>query len=128
MTPNPKRALVAEDNAALARVIAVTLRREGFEVVAACNGEEAWRQAQQQGFDLVVTDQQMPLMTGLELCERLRASATHRDTPVVLLTAKGLELEREEVRDRYGVAELLLKPFSPAALASLATEVAASAV
>lgn len=128
MTPEPKRVLVAEDNAALARVIAVTLRREGFEVVSARNGDEAWRLTQGGAFDLIVTDQQMPLMTGLELCERLRESPAHRDTPVILLTAKGLELEREGVRDRYGVAELLLKPFSPAALAALATEVAASAV
>ena len=115
-----KRALVAEDNAALARVISFALRNVGFEVVTCPNGLEAWRHAESASFDIVVTDQQMPEMTGLELVDRLRGSDTNADTPVVLLTAKGMELQLEQLRATYGVAAMLAKPFSPTQLAGVA--------
>lgn len=115
-----KTALVAEDNAALRRVIGFTLRGCGFDVTAASDGAIAWEAAQESDFDLVVTDQQMPNLNGLELVAKLRESANHRDTPVILLTAKGLEIELEQVREQYGVAAMLHKPFSPSQLGQLA--------
>lgn len=115
-----KLALVAEDNAALCRVIGFALRKAGFNVTSASNGRIAWEAAQTQTFDLVVTDQQMPEMTGLELVDRLRESETNTETPVVLLTAKGMELELEKVRAEHGVAAMLHKPFSPTQLGALA--------
>ncbi|QDT69047.1 Alkaline phosphatase synthesis transcriptional regulatory protein PhoP [Planctomycetes bacterium MalM25] len=124
MLPSPKLALVAEDNAALRRVIAFTLRNAGFEVTAACDGQVAWESAEHEAFDLVVTDQQMPNLNGLELVERLRASEHNSATPVVLLTAKGLELDLDRVREQYGVAEMLTKPFSPTQLSSVAEQLA----
>lgn len=124
MLTTPKLALVAEDNAALRRVIAFTLRKAGFEVTDARDGQIAWEAAEQTAFDLVVTDQQMPNLNGLELVERLRASDANAETPVVLLTAKGLELELEQVREQYGVAAMITKPFSPAQLGSIAEQLA----
>lgn len=115
------RALVAEDNAALARVIGHTLTSRGFEVEVTRDGEEAWAAGGTREFDLVVTDHQMPRLTGLELCERLRAAGPNRQTPVLLLTAKGLELDSERLREEYGVADVVIKPFSPSALAEAAT-------
>ncbi|MGL4514589.1 MAG: response regulator [Lacipirellulaceae bacterium] len=120
MSLEPKHLLVAEDNAALARVISFTLARHGFNVTGARDGQEAWELAQKRRFDLVVTDQQMPRMTGLELCSRLNSLYGFAGTPIVLLTAKGLELEIDRVRSEHGVTELLLKPFSPAHLAETA--------
>ncbi len=128
MLPTPKLALVAEDNAALRRVIAFTLRNAGFEVTDACDGLVAWEVAEHQAFDLVVTDQQMPNLNGLELIERLRASDSNAETPIVLLTAKGLELEIDQVRERYGVAEMLTKPFSPSQLSAIAERLATQTV
>ena len=122
------RALVAEDNAALGRVIALTLRKAGFEVSQAPDGAAAWALAQQTEFDLVVTDQQMPEMSGLELCKRLREQAAHRDTPIVLLTAKGMELDLHRTRQDYGVSNMLLKPFSPTELAKTARGLVAEVV
>ena len=124
MNNSARSALVAEDNAALRRVITFTLRKAGFEVTAACNGQVAWEAAEQASFDLVVTDQQMPNVTGLELIERLRSSDNNAETPVVLLTAKGLELEADKVRDEYGVAMMLTKPFSPSQLGEVAEQLA----
>lgn len=118
----PQRVLIAEDNAALRRVIALTLKGSGFEVTDAADGLRAWEIAEQESFDLVVTDQQMPQMSGLELVEKLRESETNGDTPVVLLTAKGMELELEALREAYGVAAMLHKPFSPSQLGMLAEQ------
>ena len=128
MPTTPQLALVADDNAALARVISFTLKKNGFDVRQAADGAEAWEYAQEEAFDLVVTDQQMPEMTGLELTTRLRESETHRETPIVLLTAKGMELDTDRLREEYGVTQLLIKPFSPTALAAMAAELTNSAV
>lgn len=122
MHASGKRALVAEDNAALCRVISLTLRKVGLVVTTCRDGAEAWDRAQEEVFDLVVTDQQMPEMTGLELIERLKGCESNRDAPIVLLTAKGMELEQERLRDEYGVDALLTKPFSPTHLSQLAEQ------
>lgn len=114
--------LVAEDNASLARVISFTLRKAGFDVCQTNDGAVAWDQAQQTTFDLIVTDQQMPEMNGLELCTRVREQPQHAAVPIVLLTAKGMEIDSERVKESYGVTEMLLKPFSPTRLAQIALE------
>ena len=108
-----KRLLIAEDNPALAGVIGFNLQRVGYEVTIACNGQEAWEFAQSAGFDLVVTDQQMPLMTGVELIERLRAKAEYASVPMIMLTAKGLELDLVQLREELGIEVVMAKPFSP---------------
>jgi len=108
-----KRVLVAEDNAALASVIRFNLQRAGLQVTVAQDGLEAWEHTQNEQFDLVVTDQQMPKMTGCELCERLRQQDAYREVPIIMLTAKGLELELPRLREELGISATFLKPFSP---------------
>jgi CheY-like chemotaxis protein len=108
-----KRILVAEDNAALASVIRFNLQRVGCEVTVAHDGYQGWEHAREQAFDLVVTDQQMPRMSGAELCRLLRQTPDHTDTPIIMLTAKGLELELPRLREELGIAAVFLKPFSP---------------
>ena len=115
-----KSALVAEDNPALSRVIGFTMRKAGFRVEQARDGLEAWEHAQDQTFDLVITDQQMPEMSGLELCANLRQQEKHQNTPVVLLTAKGMELDTERIKQTHGISEIIIKPFSPTELTSVA--------
>jgi CheY-like chemotaxis protein len=107
-----KRILVAEDNAALAIVVRFHLERAGFAVVTAADGDEMWERLQAEPFDLVVTDQQMPGATGCEVCQRMRKDPALADLPVVMLTAKGLEMELGWLRDELGVREVLPKPFS----------------
>ena len=53
----------------------------------------AYEEAMKAPYDIVITDQQMPEMTGLELCQKLRDEPSYDDCPIILLTAKGLELE-----------------------------------
>lgn len=120
-----RTALVAEDNSALSRVISFALRRAGFQTTVAINGDEAWEAAQVASFDLIVTDYQMPGLTGVELAARIRDLPNFAETPIVLLTAKALELNAEQLRDQYGVAAVLTKPFSPSELAELVNRLTA---
>ena len=63
--------------------------------------------------DLVVTDLQMPRLDGFGLCRRIRENPLTRDLPVIMLTAKGFELSPAESTEKYGIAKLMVKPFSP---------------
>jgi CheY-like chemotaxis protein len=121
------RVLVAEDNVAMASVISFNLRSAGFEVVQAASGETAWNLLQQQPFDLLVTDFQMPGMNGGELCRRIRQEPGLADFPVILLTAKGLEIDTAFYRETLGVSAVLMKPFSPRRLTQLVQETVAIA-
>lgn len=116
MSKSLKRVLVVEDNVALREVVRFNLLQAGFEVVVARNGQEAWVMLQQWSFDMVVTDQQMPVMTGYELCQRMRQDPRHLSTPIVMLTAKGFELDAARLRDELGIQDVIVKPFSPRGL------------
>ena len=107
-----KRILVAEDNPALAHVVRFHLERAGFRVTVARNGREAWDFLQSGGIDLLVTDQQMPEMSGCDLCESIRQDPRFSGLPIVMLTAKGLEIEQQRLREQLGVQHVLPKPFS----------------
>ena len=111
MENTPTKVLVAEDNAALSRVLEFTLSKAGYLVTQALNGAIAWEHAQNEQFELVLTDQQMPLMTGIELCENLRQLDNYRDVPIVLLTAKGLELELPQLCEELGIAATFCQAF-----------------
>jgi len=106
------KVLVADDELHIIHVVAIKLRNNGYEVVAASNGAEAYELACQEKPDIVVTDYQMPLMTGLELIEKMRQDERTRNIPVVLLTARSFAIT-QEMQETLGVSECLSKPFSP---------------
>jgi CheY-like chemotaxis protein len=118
VTENGKHVLVVEDSPAIARVVQFNLELAGFRVTVAGNGVEALRCAQQTQFDLVVTDQQMPEMNGVEWCRRLREQIKHEHTPLVFLSAKEFELDLAKLRDHLNITATLPKPFSPRQLLS----------
>jgi CheY-like chemotaxis protein len=113
MQTTQQHILVAEDNSALACVIKFNLLRAGYQVTIADDGLQAWEYVQANRFDLIITDQQMPEMTGCELCEKLRSMPEYADLPVIMLTAKGLELELPRLRDELKIMATFMKPFSP---------------
>ena len=106
------KVLVADDEIHIIHVVAIKLRNNGYEVVAANNGAEAYDLARQEKPDVVVTDYQMPLMTGLELITKLRADEQTKDIPVILLTARSFAIAQEQ-QESLGVSACLSKPFSP---------------
>jgi two-component system alkaline phosphatase synthesis response regulator PhoP len=122
------KALIVDDNVALARVTQFALTRAGFDAKIAGNGRKALELAQAETFDLVISDQQMPEMTGLELCRRLRATVGYAHTPIVLLTAKGLELELPALQRELNISAIFPKPFSPSEVVSTACQLLDSVV
>ncbi len=106
------KVLVADDEIHIIHVVAIKLRNNGYEVIAANNGAEAYDLACREKPDIVVTDYQMPLMTGLELIAKLRDNEQTKDIPVVLLTARSFAVTQEQ-QESLDVSNCLSKPFSP---------------
>ncbi len=127
MDNNKKRVLVAEDNAGLAHVMSFNLRALGLEVAVAVNGQIAWEMAQAQTFDLIVTDHEMPRLTGIELCTRLRQLPEYATTPIIMVTARELELDLKNLRDELSIGAIFAKPYSPAKVKAKAEELLAAA-
>ena len=105
--------LAVEDNPAFLGVIAWSLRKAGLEVTTAENGLEGWKYLQEHDVDLVVTDFNMPEMTGGELCAKMGEDPRHRGTPVILMTALAEECEREHCVESLELTAIITKPFSP---------------
>jgi two-component system chemotaxis response regulator CheY len=122
MAAEAKRILVVEDNRPMAGVVQFVLQQAGFQVTIAVNGREACEYLQTGNFDLVVTDQQMPEMTGCELCAHMRHDDRYAQTPVILLTAKTLELELPDLTRQLGAVRMIGKPFSPSHLVKVIQE------
>lgn len=116
------RVLVAEDNPAMARVISFNLEQAGLTVDVARNGVEAWELLEDETYDLVISDYQMPQMDGRQLREKMRGSSKLRFVPMIMLTAKELEIDKTAVRDELGIVDVCQKPFSPTELVSKALE------
>jgi len=106
------RVLVADDEIHIIHVVAIKLRNNGYEVIAANNGAEAYDLACREMPDIVVTDYQMPVMTGIELITKLRGDERTKEIPVILLTARSFAVSPEQ-QESLGVASCLSKPFSP---------------
>jgi CheY-like chemotaxis protein len=117
--------LVVEDSLVLGEVLRFNLEQEGFEVTWACNGREAVDLFLQCPFDLVVTDYEMPIVNGEQLCEHIRNEFLS-DIPIVMCTAKGMELDLGKLATKYDVKALLQKPFSVSELAELIRDLLAT--
>jgi two-component system, chemotaxis family, chemotaxis protein CheY len=111
--------LVAEDDPVFRRVIAFSLVAGGFQCLTASNGQEAFSILQNAPVDLLVTDHQMPICSGLELIEKVRHDEKLKQLPIVLCTAKGFELNATELIQVYALLTVMRKPFSPRQMISL---------
>ncbi len=107
-----KKVLVVDDEIHIVYVVAIKLRNNGYEVISAENGADAFKLACEEKPDIIVTDFQMPVMTGLELVEKLRDDEQTRDIPVIMLTARGFAVADERKKDLQ-ISQFLSKPFSP---------------
>jgi two-component system, OmpR family, response regulator RegX3 len=106
------RILVIDDEPAIRDAVGYALRNDGFEVQAVADGEAGLRAALEENFDVVVLDLMLPRMSGMEVCRRLR---TESAVPVIMLTAKGAELDRV-LGLEIGADDYVSKPFSMAEL------------
>jgi len=106
------RVLIVEDEQDIRDLLAFNLSREGYQVATAATGTEGLRQASRERPDLVLLDLMLPEMDGLEVCRRLRQDPATAAVPVIMLTAKGHEVDRI-VGLEIGADDYVVKPFSP---------------
>lgn len=104
-----KRILVVEDNAELAKLLELILRRAGYDVSVAVDGTDALTQFQAQPPDLVLLDIMLPNLDGYEVCDRIRHEL-HSDIPVVMLSSLDSYLDMERSR-QVGATDHIAKPF-----------------
>jgi DNA-binding response OmpR family regulator len=96
LKPEPsagKRILIADDEPNIVISLDFLLRRNGYQVLTAADGDEALRQIDEFRPDLVLLDIMLPLKNGFEVCQRIRENHEWRSTRIVMLTAKGREVE-----------------------------------
>lgn len=106
------RILVVDDEPHIRRVLEAMLGKEGFEVHSASDGEEGLEVIAAGGIDLVILDLLMPGTHGLEVLARIRSDPDKGATPVIILTAKGQDVDREAAF-AGGADDFMTKPFSP---------------
>ncbi len=103
------RILLIEDDPGMARGLVYNLEAEGYDVVAASDGEQGLRQARSGSFDLLLVDVMLPKRSGFEILKRLRADGIK--TPVILLTARAAEIDKIAGL-KLGADDYVTKPFS----------------
>jgi phosphate regulon transcriptional regulator PhoB len=109
---DPKKILVVDDEPDLVELVTYNLRKEGFEVSSAADGEKALHTIREKGFDLVILDLMLPGIQGMELCRILRHDPKTEGLPIIMVTAKGEEIDRV-LGLEIGADDYIAKPFSP---------------
>lgn len=105
-----KKVLVIEDDPKMVTELANALRSDGYSVTIATNGEDAWDKARSEKPDLFVLDMMLPKLDGLSLCRMIRNEATISTTPIIIITARGGEMDKI-IGLESGADDYLVKPF-----------------
>lgn len=108
-----KRVLIIEDEPNIIEAISFILARDGWHVDSHSNGHDAVSVVQARAPDLVILDVMLPGRSGYEILTDLRAQPETRDLPVLMLTARGQDRDRE-LAERAGASRFMTKPFSNA--------------
>lgn len=109
--------LIVDDEEAILTMLRYNLEKEGYKVYSAMDGEEALTMIQEKRPDIIVLDWMLPSVSGIEVCERLRANPETKGIPVIMLSARGEESDRVRGLD-VGADDYMIKPFSPSELAA----------
>ena len=107
-----KHILVVDDEADLVELISYNLKKEGFSVDAAMDGETALSKIKKGRYDLVVLDLMLPGIQGMEICRILRNDPKTKALPIIMLTARGEEVDKI-LGLEMGADDYITKPFSP---------------
>ena len=106
------RILVVDDEIYIVHILDFSLGMEGYEVLTALDGEQALERLKSDKPDLIVLDIMMPKLDGYETCKRLKADPITKDMPVILLSAKGRNVD-QKIGFEVGADDYITKPFSP---------------
>jgi two-component system chemotaxis response regulator CheY len=111
------KVLVVDDSRSMRTMIAMTLRQAGYEVDEAENGKEGLEKASSGHYKLIMTDINMPIMTGIEMISSVRQLPSHRLTPILCLTTESGE-DMKAKGKAAGATGWIVKPFTPEKLVS----------
>lgn len=103
--------LVADDEPSIVMSLQVLLQKAGYEVRIARNGEEAMQAVADAAPDLILLDAMMPKRDGFDVCQSLRSDPKWRTLPIIMLTAKSRDVERQKGM-ALGATDYITKPFS----------------
>lgn len=106
------RILAVDDSPSMRDMVRIALTGAGFDVTQAADGQQALDLARKSAFDLVLSDVNMPVMDGIALIRALRAEATYRHTPILMLTTES-SLDRKKEGKEAGATGWIVKPFNP---------------
>jgi DNA-binding response OmpR family regulator len=123
--PERRRILVVDDEPHIRRVLGAVLGSRGYEVMMASDGIQGLDELEAEDIDLVILDLMMPGASGLEILSKIRTSRRRSDTPVIILTAKGQDTDRDAAL-AGGADDFLTKPFSPKKLLARIDEILGS--
>lgn len=104
--------LAVDDSASMRQMVSFTLQGAGYEVVEACDGQDAFNKAKQGGVDLVLSDVNMPVMDGIALIKNLRTLPDYKFTPILMLTTESAADKKSEGK-AAGATGWIVKPFNP---------------
>ena len=107
--------LIAEDEQPVVELLRYNLEKANFEVDAAYDGEDAWYKLETRVPDLLILDWMLPGLSGMEICRKIRKSKSHKNLPIIMLTARSEETDRIRGLDS-GADDYVTKPFSPVEL------------
>ena len=106
-----KRILIVDDEMHIRELIKFNLEKNGFKTLQAADGGEAVELAKERQVDLIVLDLMLPVMDGFEVCKEIRKDSVIGNTPIIMLTAKGEEIDKI-VGLEIGADDYMTKPFS----------------
>ena len=119
--------LIVDDEFPIRNALSLKFKNAEFHVIAAGDGREALDLIREEKPDIVITDFQMPVMNGMELVRALRADESTRSVPIIMLTARGQQLEEENFMEDTGIEAYMNKPFSPREVVSKASSLIGAA-
>ncbi|MGL4741235.1 MAG: response regulator transcription factor [Sarcina sp.] len=106
-----KRILIVDDEAHIRELIKFNLEANGFKTIQAADGKEALEVARARQVDLIILDLMLPVIDGFEVCKEVRRDNVIGNTPIIMLTAKGEEIDKI-VGLEIGADDYITKPFS----------------
>jgi two-component system chemotaxis response regulator CheY len=117
-----KTILSVDDSASIRQMVKLTLGAAGYDVVEACDGQDALVKAEGGGIHMILTDLNMPNMDGLALIRELRSQPSYKGVPIVFLTTESDDARRAEAK-AAGATGWIVKPFRPEQLLAVVKKV-----
>lgn len=108
-----KTIMIVDDSASLRQVVAIALRGAGYEVLEACDGQDALAKLDGRRLHLIISDVNMPRLDGISFVKAAKALPAYRFTPVIMLTTEAGDAKKEQGR-AAGAKAWVVKPFQPA--------------